>query len=379
MEPRLKILVVSHNCVLTSAQERLVELSKIADEKPVLLVPPKNLETQGMVALEKTHDPRYDIVRGRPLLSLVFGKRYFQFYPFMSRLLLRVRPDVIDLHEEPWSLVAFHTILLRNQLLPEAKVIIETEQNIFKRFPPPFSQFERFVQRHADAMLARNSEVIEVLKRKGYAGKIEISPNGLDTNIFKKVDSADLREKLELKNFTAGFIGKIGVEKGIEELLRAAASSDKPIDLLLVGSGPDKAKLRRVEASLSFKGRVVWHPAVEQKNVPRYLGCIDALVLPSRTTATWKEQFGRILVEAMACGVPVVGSDSGAIPEVIGDAGMIFPEGDAGALFKVLEKLGSDENYRRELIKRGLKKVEEQYSWSAVVKQLMRLFGELQD
>ena len=62
-------------------------------------------------------------------------------------------------------------------------------------------------------------------------------------------------------------------------------------------------------------------------DVPRHLRALDALVLPSESTPLWKEQFGHVLIEAMACGVPVVGSDSGAIPEVIGEAGLLFPGG----------------------------------------------------
>src|SRR5260221_14335510 len=81
---------------------------------------------------------------------------------------------------------------------------------------------------------------------------------------------------------------------------------------------------------------------------------IDALVLRSLTTPVWKEQFGRVLTEAMACGVPVVGSSSGAIPEVIGEAGLIFPEGDAAALAGCLAKLQQPPALRLALAQRGL-------------------------
>lgn len=373
----MKILVISHNCVLATAQERLAALAALTNEKPALLVPPRNLETQGMVELEKTHDERYDIIRGRPLLSMVLGKRYFQFYPELRRVLLDVKPDVIDMHEEPWSLVAFHTLALRNALLPRTKVVVETEQNIFKRFPPPFNTFERFVLSNVDTMIARNSEITGVLRRKNYTGRIEVVANGLDTNLFRPARDAELRERLGLRNFTAGFIGKIGEEKGIEELLRAGAAADSPIDLLIVGDGPDAGALRGIAGGLNFKGRVVWLPAVDQKEIPRHLGCMDALVLPSRTASNWKEQFGRVLVEAMACGAAVVGSDSGAIPEVIGDAGLIFHEGDHLALKSALEELAGSPGRREELVRRGAERVERLFSWSAVAGKLMGIFREL--
>ena len=80
---------------------------------------------------------------------------------------------------------------------------------------------------------------------------------------------------------------------------------------------------------------------------------IDALVLPSLTRPNWKEQFGRVLVEAMASGVPVIGSDSGAIPGVIGDAGRIVPEGDVVALAGALRDLRDQPALRDDLIKKG--------------------------
>jgi glycosyltransferase involved in cell wall biosynthesis len=84
---------------------------------------------------------------------------------------------------------------------------------------------------------------------------------------------------------------------------------------------------------------------------------MHVLVLPSRTGEDWKEQFGQVLIEAMSCGTPVVGSDSGAIPAVIGDAGMIFKEGDAKDLAEKLKNL-MNESFRESLRKKGLNRVD---------------------
>ena len=65
-------------------------------------------------------------------------------------------------------------------------------------------------------------------------------------------------------------------------------------------------------------------PQIPSDQVAVEMRKLHALVLPSRTTPRWKEQFGRVLIEAMACGVPPVGSDSGEIPHVIDDAGLVF-------------------------------------------------------
>ncbi|MEW5946646.1 MAG: glycosyltransferase [bacterium] len=373
----MKILVISHNCVLATSQERMAEFARLAGDKPVLLVPPRNLEAQGMVELERDSDERYEIVRGRPLFSSAFGQRYLQYYPFLSLLFRRVRPDLIDVHEEPWSLTAFQAVLSRRLAAPRAKVVVESEQNVFKRFPPPFSFFERRVLRVADAMIARNEEVAAVLRRKGFERKIIVVPNGIDLNTFRRTDSAETRRRLGLKNFVAAYLGRLVREKGVDDLIRAASMLDAAIDLLIVGDGPCGGELRALAASLPLRGAVVWRPAVPQRGVPDLLSCADALVLPSRTIKNWKEQFGRILVEAMACGVPVVASDSGAIPEVVGDAGLIFREGDVQGLRNALDSLIGSRDLREELIRKGLQRARERYSWVAAAAAMMSLFREL--
>ena len=104
------------------------------------------------------------------------------------------------------------------------------------------------------------------------------------------------------------------------------------------------------------------------------MNCCDALVLPSLSTPRWKEQFGRVLPEAMACGVPVVGSSSGNIPAMIGDAGIIVPEGDSRAIAAALRSLADDPDLYARLRAAGRKRVEEQLSIDVQVKKLKELF-----
>jgi glycosyltransferase involved in cell wall biosynthesis len=118
-------------------------------------------------------------------------------------------------------------------------------------------------------------------------------------------------------------------------------------------------------------------PPLLPVQVAQQLHQIDTLVLPSRTTSVWKEQFGRVLTEAMACRVPVIGSDSGAIPEVIGDAGLIFTEGDAVALADCLRQLIDFPDLRRDLAQRGYMRVMTNYTQEHIAQQTTDFYRQV--
>jgi glycosyltransferase involved in cell wall biosynthesis len=125
---------------------------------------------------------------------------------------------------------------------------------------------------------------------------------------------------------------------------------------------------------LGIQGQVEFAPYVPSTAVPDYLRELDVLVLPSRTTRSWKEQFGRVLVEAMACGVPVIGSSSGEIPNVIGDGGLVFPEDDVAALRERLACLMADTVLRRELGERGRARVLAHFTHAQVAKETVEVY-----
>src|SRR6185503_11152837 len=156
-----------------------------------------------------------------------------------------------------------------------------------------------------------------------------------------------------------GYIGRVVPEKGVDVLVDALAGFDAR--LLVVGDGIARRALEAQTTSWPA-GKAVFIGGVPDTAVPDYLACMDALVLPSRTTPSWAEQFGHVLIEAMAAGVPVVGSSSGAIPEVIGEAGLVFPEGDAKALRAQLATLFDDPALRKRLVERGRARVDRLYT-----------------
>ena len=137
-----------------------------------------------------------------------------------------------------------------------------------------------------------------------------------------------------------GFTGRFVEEKGIDTLLEAFIRSTRRWNLLFVGGGPLAVRIESLR--LRYPVAVQLVRDVHHDDMPAYLRAMDLLCAPSRTTAHWQEQFGRMLIEAMACGVPVVASDSGEIPHVVGDAGVLIPEDDLVQWTETIDRLLAD-------------------------------------
>ena len=136
--------------------------------------------------------------------------------------------------------------------------------------------------------------------------------------------------------------------------------------LMLLGDGPDKAKLQGLASRLGVAGRVRWVPWVNSWEVAQYINALDVLVLPSRTRWNIKEQFGRVLIEAMACETCVVGSDSGEISNVIGGAGLVFHEDCVEELAAKLAQLMNDSSLCETFRKRGRDRVLSNFTYAKI-------------
>ena len=174
-----------------------------------------------------------------------------------------------------------------------------------------------------------------------------------------------------------GYIGRLVPEKGVELLLQAASQLVGPWTLQILGDGPDKERLSKMAHWLGISGRMMFDPKMPSTHIPNYFSGLDVLVLPSLTQTNWKEQFGRVLIEAMACDVVVVGAESGAIPEVIGQAGLTFAEGNVEALQDQLQRLIDDVTLREELRNRGRQRVMDHYTQAAVARNTVAVYRRI--
>ena len=135
--------------------------------------------------------------------------------------------------------------------------------------------------------------------------------------------------------------------------------------------------MRSLAHELGLVGRVAFAGKIPTAQMPEFYHRLDVLVLPSRTRPNWKEQFGRVLVEAMACGVPVIGSDSGEIPHVAGDAGLIFTEGQVDALRACLAKLVDKPELRANLGRQGRERVLAHYTQAQMADRTYQVYRSM--
>ena len=303
------------------------------------------------------------------------------------------RPQILHLWEEPFSVIALQALLLRRWMAPSAKAIFFSSDNLSRDFRYPYrpswfyAAVERFAHRECDAGTAVSPDVEAVLRAKGYQRPITVVPHGIDPAPYRQDGDRTLAEaraagSLGLKPPVIGYLGRLTEQKGVDTLIRAFARvrqspGAEAATLAVVGDGPARSDLERIAAELELGSRVRFLPPVVHFRVPEVLAAFRAIVLPSRTTPRLVEQFGRVLVEGMAAGCVVIGSTSGAIPSVIGDAGIVFAEGDEAALAQAIERVLRDPGLADELRVKGMERVRARYTWDAVSKVVVGLYRDL--
>ena len=376
--------MVSKALVVGAYQRKLEELALQADVELTAIVPPAWREGRNLLHLERAHTQGYELL----VAPLMFnGQFHLHFYPTLGRLLRQLRPEVLHMDEEPYNLATW--LALRQGQAVGARCLFFTWQNLVRRYPALFCHFERISHRRAAHAIAGNPTAADVLRAKGYCGPVTVIPQfGVDPTIFspRPVDAHTPTQNgdssssvVRPPSFIIGYAGRLVPEKGVDVLVRACASFPASLDwsLRLLADGPDRERLTALAANLGIAGRVDFLGRVPSTQAPQFYRTLDVLVLPSLSRPNWVEQFGRVLIEAMACGVPVVGSRSGEIPWVIGDAGRIFPEGDADALAHILAELAGDPAQSAALAAAGRTRVLAHFTQARVAAATAAVYREM--
>lgn len=358
----MRVLFVWHAAVVSEYRERFRAL-RCADRNLDLHVLLPEGSWEGGRWVTYSPDVLDDYVIHRPG-SWFTGHPNMQLYRVGPGWLRQLKPDVVHIHEEAWTMSAFQLVASYGGSVP---LILESFENLLRPIKWPFRLLEPWIQSRVTAFVAVTPQVKSVLMRKGVQAPIEVIPYGT------RVGSWTLRSPGQI--FRVGYVGRLTEEKGIKTLLAAMEllAERRRVELVVVGNGPLAPLVR------DFSDRPKFHylEAVPVSAVPALMKTFDVLVLPSLTTPRWAEQFGRVLVEAMSVGTVPIGSDSGAIPWVIGDAGWTFSEGDHVMLARELTELSGNREMWRRLSDLAQVRVREHFTWSVAAERLLHMYYRL--
>jgi glycosyltransferase involved in cell wall biosynthesis len=286
--------------------------------------------------------------------------------------------DVVHAWEEPYVLAGAQ---IARRAPVSSTLVFATFQNIRKRYPWPFRAFERSSMRRASGWIAFGHRVADALgDRSGYAGKpTRVIPPGVDVERFRPdpAGGAAVRTQIGWSDhaLVVGYLGRFEPQKGVTDLIAALERARAPWHALFVGGG---SLHRDIEAFAdAHPGRVHIATGVPHGDVPRWLNAMTILCAPSRTTAAWREQFGRMLIEAMACGVPPLVSDSGEMPAVVYDAGRVLPEQDPATWATAIDNHLRDAATLAMLSTRGVERARAYFAWPVVAKRHLDFFDVL--
>ena len=363
---RPRVLMISKACVVGIYQRKLEEIAR-QNIDLLVLVPAFWRDERGTTPLERAYTTGYRL----ETIDMRFnGNFHLHYYRNLKEKIRAFRPHIVHIDEEPYNVAAWQALYHARRI--KAKTVFFTWQNIARTYPLPFRIGERYVLKNVDYAIAGTHSALEVWREKGYTKPITVIPQfGTDTTLFKPP------EKRPDRPFTIGYVGRLIEEKGVQLLVDAVSALQGDWALRILGGGPMLNFLRERVRQHGIEHKVYFDGQIPSMRVPDYFHKLDVLALPSLTRTNWKEQFGRVITEAMASGVVVVGSDSGAIPDVIGEAGVVVPEGDVNALATVLSHLQADRALVAHLSLMGLDRVENHFTHQRVAADTVQVYRDM--
>jgi glycosyltransferase involved in cell wall biosynthesis len=372
----MRVLFVGISYIIGLYQAKLIAMINTHRVEAALLCPAKwKYKEWSHEFVFKSASPKLHLYPSKSKLFTGRAGAYLYSPLTLFQALSSFKPDIIYVEQEVFSLSAFEIAVFAR--LFNVPLALFSWENVDRQLSILRRWTRSYVLDGSRLITAGNQGAANVLRRWGYKGKINILPQlGVDTDLFAPQNNSRRGQP-----FSIGFIGRFVPEKGVDLILSAAKHLiDRGLAcrVVLCGTGPHQAKLEENSSALNLNEHVVWLGEYKYEDVPYAIAEMDVLVLPSRTKpALWKEQFGHVLIEAMAMGVPAVGSSSGAIPEVIGRPDLIFPEDNAPALAELLEKLMRDAQYYAEAAQYGRDRVKLFYTHDAIAKKLIADFEEI--
>ncbi len=360
----IKLLIISHALVQEAAQARWKLLAE-SDHFDIRMLIPRTWTSEWFQTKKPQVFTPQTIQRENfevcPVPTTDERKWGKYLIKNLHKHLKEFSPDVIFcIHTEDVRQL-HQTIIYRRLFAPHSKLVYFT-MYAFPRVPPLMKITVKnilkklyfglrwwHVRHGTDGVLVHCPPIRDQIQKEKYRKPVLLQTQvGVDPDIFRPDPQVrkSLRGKLGLDRFVIGYAGRLAEEKGILDLI--AALQDMPLDwqLLWVGEGKVRKDIEIWAKQHAWSDRVKITGYVPMNEVARYMNAMDCFFIGSRTTRNWVDTFPLAVAQAMATGLPVVGSDSGAIPFQLGGKGLIFPEGDTVKLRQCLLMLAEDVSLR---------------------------------
>jgi glycosyltransferase involved in cell wall biosynthesis len=369
---RIKVLTVGHSFVVEANRAVMNTVNQFDDVEVTIVSPDKMKSEMGeIIAI-----PGPNVVIVPTYLS---QRIHLFFYTKIEKLLKSGNYDLIYIWEEPYIYSGFQIARLAKKY--KIPYVFSTFQNINKKYPFPFSFIENYVSKNSSGWIPHANLVKETLLSRGYSERnCKLITMGVSKNRFfpEEAKRTIKRGELGLTKVTLCFMGRLIEDKGISVLIQALGQVNFDWQLLVLGVGPEKETIVEWARNINKIHDVKFIHA-KHDLVPDYLRCADILVAPSQTTGKWKEQFGRMIIEAFASKVAVIGSTSGEIPHVIGDCGIIVDEKNVTEWKEKIEFLLKENVKREELAKAGLDRFLENFESLKIAEKYRSFFHKILD
>ena len=379
----LRVLFISHAYVVGVNQGKLNEIAATGKVVVGLLAPSnwRSPEWNRQLPLERPY-PNLHIYSAPVVFSGRGGAHMYAPWSIVQAI-NDFKPDLIQIEEEVFSLSTFEVASWSR--ISGVPLVVFGWENLERRLPLARWWTCQFVLNTVKAIVPGNQDGANIMRSWGYQGILEVMPQmGVDPDFFSPVPSEIAANPSESRSgdrpFNIGYVGRLARSKGIDLIFAAVhqlRAQGLNCQITICGSGGDEQMLRDEADKQQIAEAIVWRGAVRHEAVPAEMAAFDVLVLPSRTTPDWKEQFGHVSIEAMAMGIPAIGSSSGEIPNVIGRSDLVFQEEDVDGLATILARAISNPEWRQEVSQYGLQRVRQHYTHARIADRLINLWHEV--